>query len=185
MKYILASGSPRRKELFAYICKDFAIVTADIKEFCPDEIPIEKRPEYLALQKAEAVAKSNKDAVVIGADTAVFSDGEMLGKPKDRFDAEKMLKRLSGKTHTVITGCAIVCGQEKRSFSVETRVKFLTLDDNRIADYIKTGEPVDKAGAYGIQGFGSLLVESINGDYFNVVGLPVSRLNQELQNFQK
>ena len=183
MKYILASGSPRRKELLKFVIPEFEIITADIEEICPDKIKAKQRPEYLALKKAKAVAEKYKDAIVIGADTAVFSGGEMLGKPKDKRQAIKMLKSLSGKTHSVITGCAIVCGEKEKSFSVETTVKFLELNDRRIAEYIETDEPFDKAGGYGIQGSGALLIEGICGDYFNVVGLPVSRLNTELKSF--
>lgn len=183
MKYILASGSPRRKELLKFVLDDFEIITADIKEICPDNLKPTECPEYLALEKARNVAKNNSDSVVIGSDTAVFSDNKMLGKPKNELEAEKMLKSLSGKTHSVITGCAIIKGEKEISFSTETKVKFLKLSDAQIKDYIKTKEPLDKAGAYGIQGYGSLLVESITGDYFNVVGLPISRLNIELKKF--
>ncbi len=184
MKYILASGSPRRKELLRLIVNDYVCETADIYENCPDEILLHKRPEYLALKKAKYIAKDHKEDIVIGADTAVFSEDKMLGKPNDKEDAVKMLKSLSGKTHSVITGCAIVKGDAEMSFSVETRVKFLPLSDTDIENYILTNEPFDKAGAYGIQGFGSLLVESVSGDYFNIVGLPVSRLNRELKKFK-
>lgn len=183
MEYILASGSPRRKELLKFIVNNFDVITADIKEVCPLDIDIKKRPEYLAFQKAKAVAKSHTDAIVMGADTAVFLGEEMLGKPKDKADAIRMLKNLSGKTHSVITGCAIVNGKRETSFSVETKVKFFKLNEKQIKEYINTNEPFDKAGAYGIQGLGSLLVESITGDYFSVVGLPVSRLNLELKKF--
>lgn len=183
MKYILASGSPRRKELLKFVIPEFEIITADIEEICPETIKTKQRPEYLALKKAKAIAEKYKDATVIGADTAVFLGENMLGKPKSVADAKNMLKSLSGKTHSVITGCAIVNGAKEKSFSVETKVKFLELDDNEIDDYIKTNEPFDKAGGYGIQGFGALLVESIMGDYFNVVGLPISKLNIYLKEF--
>lgn len=183
MKYILASGSPRRKELLRFVIPEFEIITADTEETCPNEVTANQRPQYLALKKAKAVAKNHKDATVIGADTAVFLGENMLGKPKSVADAKNMLKSLSGKTHSVITGCAIVNGEKEKSFSVETKVKFLKLHDNEINDYIKTNEPFDKAGGYGIQGFGALLIESITGDYFNVVGLPVSKLNIYLKEF--
>lgn len=183
MKYILASGSPRRKELLRFVIPEFEIITADIEETCPNEVKAKQRPEYLALKKAKAVAENYKDATVIGADTAVFLGENMLGKPKSVADAKNMLKSLSGETHSVITGCAIVNGAKEKSFSVETKVKFLELHDNEIDDYIKTNEPFDKAGGYGIQGFGALLIESITGDYFNVVGLPVSKLNIYLKEF--
>ncbi len=185
MEYILASLSPRRRELLELIMPRFGYCDAGIEETCPDDIPLFKRPEYLAVKKAEAVAVNNPDIFVIGADTAVFYAGEMLGKPKDRDEAFKMLKRLSGKRHTVITGCAIICKGKKMSFSCKTEVKFLKLQDNEINAYIATGEPYDKAGAYGIQGYGALLVSEINGDFYNVMGLPVSMLNQKLKEFTK
>lgn len=183
MDYILASASPRRKELLKFIISDFDCVTAEVEEVCPDNMPPESCPEYLAVLKAKAVAKNHTESIVIGADTAVFLNGTMLGKPKSEADAKSMLKSLSGKTHSVITGCALIKGEKIKSFAVKTDVKFLCLSEAQIDSYIKTGEPLDKAGSYGIQGFGSLLVDSISGDYFNVVGLPVSRLNAELLNF--
>ena len=183
MDYILASGSPRRKELLKLVIPKFSCVTADIEEICPESIAPEERPQYLAVKKATHIAKQNKNSTVIGADTAVFLDGKMLGKPKDESDAENMLKSLSGKTHKVITGCAIVCGDKKTEFSVQTEVTFFELSDKEIKKYILTKEPMDKAGAYGIQGYGSLLIKEIKGDYFNVVGLPVSALNKNLNRF--
>lgn len=119
--------------------------------------------------------------IVIGCDTGVFVDGKMLGKPKNREDAENMLKLLSGRQHKVITGCCTVKNGVAKSFSNVTLVEFFELSDSEIEEYIATGEPFDKAGAYGIQGKGSLLVKKIDGDYFNVVGLPVSELNRILK----
>ncbi len=179
----MASGSPRRKELLKLIISEFDVIAADVEEICPADTDLKNRPEYLAVLKAKAVAKDYSGCVVIGADTAVILNGTMLGKPTSTENAREMLKSLSGKCHDVITGCAIIKGEKIKSFSVKTQVKFLPLTDKMIDNYIKTQEPLDKAGAYGIQGFGSLFVESISGDYFNVVGLPVSRLNLELADF--
>ncbi len=183
MKYILASGSPRRKELLEFIISDYSCITANVDETCPTDIEPQNRPEYLALLKAREVAKNYKEDVVIGADTAVFSGQKMLGKPKNEKEAFNMLKSLSGKTHSVITGCAVVFGDRHISFSCKTDVEFFSLSDREINNYISSKEPMDKAGAYGIQGLGSLLVKGINGDYFNVVGLPVSLLNKKLKEF--
>ncbi len=183
MKYILASASPRRKELLGLVVPEFEIITANIEETCPESVLPENRPEFLALKKAEHIAKSHPESVVIGADTAVFSDGEMLGKPKDERDAENMLALLSGRTHKVITGCAMVKDNQKKSFSVISEVTFYELTEKEIKEYVKTKEPLDKAGAYGIQGKGALLVKEIKGDYFNIVGLPVAELKRKLQDF--
>lgn len=177
---ILASKSPRRKELLSIITTDFKIKTADVDETLPENIAPDRAVEYLSKIKAEPFA--DKNDIVIGADTIVAADGKILGKPKDKDDAYSMLKMLSGKEHSVFTGVTVIKNNKAQTFSVETKVKFFALTDDEINAYIKTGEPFDKAGAYGIQGKGSLLVEKINGDYFNVVGLPVSRLAKILGN---
>lgn len=178
---ILASKSPRRKELLSVITKDFVIKTAEVDEALPAGIAPDKAVEYLSKIKAEPF-KNEKD-IVIGADTVVAIDGKILGKPKDRNDAVDMLKTLRGREHNVFTGVTVISGNKANTFSVETRVKFFPLTDDEIENYISTGEPFDKAGGYGIQGKGSLLVEKIDGDYFNVVGLPVSRLAKILVDF--
>lgn len=179
---VLASASPRRKELLSFITTDFKIVPADIDETVENNVPLEKRPEYLAVKKALHISKNGyENDIVIGCDTGVFVDGKMLGKPKNREDAENMLKLLSGRQHKVITGCCTVKNGVAKSFSNVTLVEFFELSDPEIEEYIATGEPFDKAGAYGIQGKGSLLVKKIDGDYFNVVGLPVSELNRILK----
>ncbi len=177
---ILASQSPRRQELLRKITEDFICMPADIDETAPQNIETTKAPEYLALKKAEFIAAKNPDSTVLGSDTGVFCDGIMLGKPENREDAVRMLKLLSGRTHSVITGCAIVKGNEKTVFSCETNVTFYELTDKEIEDYVSTGECDDKAGAYGIQGKGALLIKEIKGDYFNVVGLPVAKLSRAL-----
>lgn len=180
---ILASKSPRRKELLSIITNDFVIKTADVDETLPENIAPDKAVEYLSKIKAEPF-KNDKD-IVIGADTVVAIDGKILGKPKDKADAYNMLKMLSGREHSVFTGVTVISNGKCDTFSVETRVKFFDLTDEEINDYINTGEPFDKAGGYGIQGKGSLLVEKIDGDYFNVVGLPVSKLAKSLSTFDR
>lgn len=181
---ILASASPRRRELLKLICEDFKSVSPDVDETVPAQVEILKRPQFLAVKKAMHVCgELSEKAVVIGCDTGVFIDDEMLGKPKDEEEAFSMLKKLQGKDHLVVTGCCITDGTHKREFSVTSRVFFYPLSDEDIKDYIATGEPMDKAGAYGIQGKGSLLIEKIQGDYFNIVGLPLSALARELKAF--
>lgn len=181
---ILASASPRRRELLKLICEDFKSVSPDVDETVPAQVEILERPKFLAVKKAMHVCRElSEKAVVIGCDTGVFIDDEMLGKPKDEEEAFSMLKKLQGKDHLVVTGCCITDGTHKREFSVTSRVFFYPLSDEDIRDYIATGEPMDKAGAYGIQGKGSLLIEKIQGDYFNIVGLPLSALARELKAF--
>lgn len=183
MKIILASASPRRQELLKYIVPEFEVIPADIDETLPADIPAEKCAEYLACQKARHIAEKYPDCIVIGSDTVVIIDGVILGKPADESDAERMLKMLSGKSHKVVTGVCIARGDASESFSCETRVKFYPLSDEEILEYISTGEPMDKAGAYGIQGYGSVLVEGIEGDFFNVMGLPAASLKRRLEKF--
>ena len=185
MEFILASASPRRNELFKLITDKFDCIPADIEEIIPQNIDVFSAPEYLAVQKALHVSRQHSDSIVIGSDTAVFLEDTMLGKPKDRDDAYKMLNLLSGRTHKVITGCAICYGGKSMSFSSQSDVVFYDLSDKEILDYIDTAECFDKAGAYGIQGFGATLVKEIHGDYFNIVGLPVARLKKEIENFRK
>ena len=175
---ILASQSPRRQELLKLITNDFEIKVSNVDETLPSGISPKDAVLYLSKIKAEPF-KNNSD-IIIGADTVVALDGKILGKPKNDENAREMLKFLSGKAHSVFTGVTLIKVDITRSFSVETKVKFFDLTDEEIDEYIKTGEPDDKAGAYGIQGYGSLLVEKIDGDYFNVVGLPVSKLAREL-----
>ena len=175
---ILASKSPRRKELLGLITTDFIIKAADADETLPKGISPEEAVLYLSKIKAQAV--NNGIDTVIGADTIVVLDGEILGKPADDEEAFSMLKRLSGREHSVFTGVTILSPNAERSFYKETKVKFCRLSEAEIRDYVNTGECRDKAGAYGIQGFGSRFVEGVSGDYFNVVGLPVSALYHEL-----
>ena len=187
IKFILASGSPRRKELLGEIIPGFDIVVSEAdEESVPKTLPPELYVEELALLKAAASAKSldkKRSAIVIGADTVVTLDGEILGKPSDEADAFKMLKRLSGRKHEVYTGYCVMRLEDGFTLSKaeKTEVFFKELDDERIRAYVETGEPMDKAGAYGIQGLGKVLINKINGDYNNVVGLPVSALFDVLE----
>lgn len=184
MEIILASQSPRRKEILSLLDIPFKIMVSDADETVDAGLPPYFIAESLSLKKAAAVAKNiDADALVIGADTIVVSEGKILGKPKDRDDAAAMLKSLSGKWHEVISGVTVLHTKsaESKSFYVSTRVHFASLTDDEITAYVATGEPMDKAGAYGIQGKGAKLVEEISGDYFNVVGLPLNRLYQVLK----
>ena len=183
MNYILASASPRRQELLEKIIPQYTCIPADIDESVPADIGVLDAPAYLSIKKARHIAKDNPDAVVIGADTCVISGDKILGKPASRKDAFDMLKDLSGKTHLVVTGCAIIKGKREISFSEITEVEFYPLTDTEINAYLDSDESMDKAGAYGIQGGGAVLVKGIRGDYFNVVGLPVARLLRELKTF--
>ena len=186
VKYVLASASPRRRELMNIISEDFEVVVPDADESMIDRsAPPGIYVQELALLKAATAAKKvlkNKRAILIAADTIVVHDGAILGKPRGRSDAEEMLKSLSGRTHEVYTGYCIMRIKDARTTcgSVRTEVKFRELTDDTIKAYVKTGEPMDKAGSYGIQAVGALLVESINGDYFNVVGFPVSEIADKL-----
>lgn len=185
-KFILASGSPRRKELLSRMGIKFEVVISDADEkSVTKDVPVRLYVQELALLKASAVAKNlGKDTVIISADTVVTLDGKVLGKPKDKEDAHKMLTALSGREHEVYTGVCVMRRSDSKVTckSVCTRVKFKSLTEDRIDAYIATGEPMDKAGAYGIQGVGSMLIEGIDGDYFNVVGLPIATLADILEN---
>lgn len=181
MGYILASQSPRRRELLSVITEDFTIIPSNIEEIVPEDIAPFESPEYLAKIKALDIAKTHPDDIVIGADTSVFLGDSVLGKPKNRNHAYEMLSMLSGNTHYVITGCAIVKGDKCISFSVKSEVEFYKLTDDEINAYLDTDEPYDKAGSYGIQAKGALLVKEIRGDYFNIVGLPIGELNRRLK----
>lgn len=182
-KIILASASPRRKELLRLILDDFSIIPSHAKEIIPENLEIFSVAEFLAKLKAEDIAKSNPNSIIVGADTCVIIDDKILTKPKDKKDAINMITSLSGRTHYVITGCCIINNNKVETFSEITEVKFLKLNKIEIENYVNTDEPYDKAGGYGIQGKGALLVEKINGDYFNVVGLPISKLNRYLKKY--
>lgn len=188
LKYILASGSPRRRELMSLIREDFTVEIPGVDESVPDNVETEDIAEYLSGIKAGAVfdGHDNEAVVVTGSDTVVIYGDRVLGKPRSRQDAYDMLKTLSGRTNEVRTGVTVIyrteSGEEGRlSFTDHAKVEFYELTDQEIEEYISTGEPLDKAGAYGIQGRGALLVRKIDGDYYSVVGFPVGRLNRELK----
>lgn len=187
-KFILASASPRRKEILEAAGLDFDIFVSDAdEESVPRDVPPKLYVQELALLKAAAAAKTvlkSKQSLIISADTIVTLDGKILGKPSDTDNAKEMLRMLSARTHEVYTGYCIMRISDGKTVcnSVCTQVKFKELTDDTIDSYIATGEPMDKAGAYGIQGRGSVLADSISGDYFNVVGLPVSALSDTLKN---
>lgn len=176
IRVILASASPRRQELLRLIFDSFEVIPSDVDETLPPDMAVELAPEYFAKQKCRSVYENNRNALVIGSDTGVFIDGKMLGKPQSTKQAFDMLTMLSGRTHKVITGCCVKYADREISFSSVTRVKFKKLTNEETESYINSKEPLDKAGAYGIQGKGALFVEEICGDYYSVMGLPVNRL---------
>jgi len=176
-RVILASASPRRRELLRLVGIDHEVRPADIDEsYLPGERP-DAHAERLARGKAEAIAAvAGGNAVTIGSDTIVVVDGDVLGKPRDREHARQMLRRLSGRSHVVMTGVAVSWLGKTLSSVEQVGVSFRDLSDDEIDRYIDTGEPMDKAGAYGIQGFGATIVERVDGDYFAVMGLALNRL---------
>ena len=197
MGIILASKSPRRKELLSLITPDFEIMSEDVDERGIEErvlkgggTPVDVQKE-LARAKAAAVyeklsASDRDNCVVIGSDTSVVCGGNILGKPEDKDDARRMLRMLSGRTHEVISGVCVLSSEKEEVFVEITKVRFGDLDqyqEQLIERYINTDDPYDKAGAYGIQQGGALLVETVEGDYFSVVGLPVRKLSQVLEGF--
>lgn len=186
-KIILASASPRRREILTNLGLNFEVLVSDADESKIDKnsIPVEIYVQELALLKAMAVAQKlkNRSAVIISADTVVYLDGEILGKPKTEADAFEMLSKLSGKSHSVFSGLCVMDAKTLKSVCAreETKVFFKELTAEKIQDYIKTGEPMDKAGAYAVQGLGALFTEKVEGDFFNVIGLPVKRLAEILE----
>jgi septum formation protein len=175
-RVILASASPRRSELLDLVGIAHEIQPADIDETYREGEEAAEHAERLAREKGAVIAERNPDAIVISADTIVLVDGLVLGKPRDEDDAARMLSLLSGQTHVVLTAVAVTYGGKMRSGVESVRVTFRPLTRERIRAYIATGEPMDKAGAYGIQGFGATLVERIDGDYFAVMGLAIARM---------
>ena len=187
MKIILASGSPRRRDLLAMAGFNFEVIPADVDETAEPGMPPDKLVAALSQKKARAIDKN--DAVIIGADTVVAIEKLILGKPLGEEDAFKMLSRLQGKIHTVFTGVTVIFPpsssepQKSETFVESAKVFMRSLTDKQIKDYIATGEPLDKAGAYGIQERGAVLIERVEGDYFTVVGLPLCRLNMVLEKY--
>lgn len=175
-RIVLASASPRRRDLLTLIGIPHEVRPADIDEsLLPGELP-DAHAERLARAKASLLAARAPDALVVGSDTIVVVDGDILGKPRDEAEAARMLRRLAGRRHTVHTAVAVARGGRVESGVERVEVAFRPLTDADIASYVATGEPMDKAGAYGIQGFGATIVERIEGDYFAVMGLPLGRL---------
>lgn len=180
MEVILASQSPRRKELMGLFGFPFSVRVADVDEWMDPQKPPFDEVARVSLLKARAISRQETD-IVIAADTIVVCDGVVLGKPKDEQDAFRMLKMLSGRAHQVMTGLTVLQGAETYTCTEVTDIHFCALTDRQIQNYIATGEPMDKAGSYGIQGGAALFADRIEGDYYNVVGLPVCRLGQILQ----
>ncbi|AZB43801.1 septum formation inhibitor Maf [Bacillus sp. FJAT-42376] len=178
---ILASGSPRRKEILENLRIPFNVMITDADESIDPGLSPEDAVQYLAAKKARHAAAAFPDSFVVAADTVVVLDGRILGKPEDEQDAIRTLGLLSGRTHHVLTGVSILKGTKEKTFYVSTEVVFWDLSSEEIQSYAETGEPLDKAGSYGIQGLGGLFVKEIKGDYFSVVGLPASRLIRELR----
>lgn len=180
---VLASNSPRRKEILELLDLDFKIIPAKTEAQISKNIPIENGVEQVAYLKAKEVFENNKGDTVIGSDTVVCLENEILGKPEDEQDAFNMLKKLSGKTHRVITGVAIISDKKTKVFSEKALVTFSELSDDEIKAYIKTNEPNDKAGSYAIQGKGAKFIKKLDGDFYTVMGLPCQRLYEELKKF--
>jgi septum formation protein len=172
---ILASQSPRRIELLKKLVTDFEVIPSAVEETLRDDLSPEENAMALAEEKARSVESRHPGRLVIGADTVVALGGEIIGKPKDAEDARRILRRLSGRVHKVITGVAVVFGRSFPAAETST-VRFHPLSEKQIADYVATGEPLDKAGAYAIQGIGEALVASHEGSYSNIVGLPIDTL---------
>ena len=186
-KIILASASPRRREILEKLGLEFEVLVSSADESKIDKNSVKPSlyVQELALLKACAVAEKlkNKNALIISADTIVYLDGEILGKPQNEDDAECMLSKLSGKCHSVFSGICVMDAKTLKSVCAkeETKVFFDKITPEKIKDYVKSGEPLDKAGSYAVQGLGALFVEKIEGDFFNVIGLPVKKLSEILE----
>ena len=179
---VLASASPRRRELMEKTGLEFSVCPAEDEINPPPTLPPAEYAVQSALYKAREVAKRHfAEDIIIGADTVVYADDVIMGKPRDKQDAFRMLRALSGKSHKVCTGYAIIKGSREQTGCAVTKVCFRAISDEEIESYISTGEPMDKAGAYGIQGKAALFVERIEGDYFNVVGLPLCEIYSKLK----
>ena len=181
--FIVASASPRRRELLMNAGFSFEIIPSDADETLPEGIGTEQAVCLLAERKALSVLEGREDSVVLGCDTVVVLDDVILGKPSDREDAKRMLRMLSGRTHQVITAICIAEKGRKETFCNVTEVEFYPLGEDTVESYVATGESDDKAGSYGIQGYGAALVKGIKGDYFSVMGLPVAQCVRVLSSF--
>lgn len=180
-KYILASKSPRRQDLLRLIGLEFDVIPSHVDEIIKEGLSFIEVVQDIAVQKAMHIAEEHPDSTVLGFDTLVIFEEEALGKPKSREEAFDMLKRLQGSTHTVLTGCALVCCDEVETIYGEADVTFFPMSDQEINEYLDTEEPFDKAGSYGIQGYGSRYIKKVNGDYYSVMGVPVAKLYQLLR----
>lgn len=178
---ILASYSAARKMLFQRAGLNFEVIVSGVDETTNPYLNPGETVEVLAKRKAEAVFADNKDKLIVAADSVVSIDSKILGKPDGEKGAEEMLHMLSGKTHEVVTGVCIKFYDTERVFHMATKVQFYDLTDDEIAEYVATGEPLDKAGSYGIEGKGIRLVKSINGDYANIVGIPIGKVIREIR----
>ncbi len=183
MEMVLASASPRRRELLALAGFSFSVCPSGVDETLEEGVSGEQAVQLLAQRKAEEVFARHPEQLIVASDTVVCLDRDILGKPKDVADAAGMLLRLSGQSHRVYTGVCIRAQKGRAVFCEQTEVVFYPLSEREIAGYIATGEPMDKAGAYGIQGKGALLVREIHGDYYNVVGFPISKFCRVYRNF--
>ncbi len=182
-RFVVASGSPRRKQLLSFAGYDFDVIPSDADESLEKVMHAFDAVKELSKRKALSVSRQNPGAVVLGCDTVVSLGGKILGKPHDEKEAFSMLSSLSGKEHEVYTGVYITDGEKSESFVSCARVEFYALSKETIDSYIATREPMDKAGAYGIQGLGNVLVKKINGDYFTVMGLPMGECARALSRF--
>jgi septum formation protein len=183
-KYILASQSPRRRELLKLLDIEFIVKPSDVDEIIDVTLSFEDVVMDLAKQKAAHIANQYPEYTILGFDTLVIHDGQALGKPRDRQDAYDMLASLSGQTHQVLTGCALVCCDDVVSFYDEAYVTFDVMTDEEINEYLDTGEPFDKAGAYGIQGYGARYIKRVEGDYYSVMGVPLQKLYKTIRGLQ-
>ena len=181
MKHIiLASASPRRKEILELADLKFNIMPSNAQEITTKTAPNEVVMELASIKAKDIYKKSEKQSMIVGADTVVAYQGQILGKPTDEADAKRMLTMLSGQTHEVYTGVCVIEDGKTKTFYEETKVTFYEISDEQIDHYIKTGEPMDKAGSYGIQGKAAVFIKGIEGDYYNVVGFPIARFLQEI-----
>ena len=182
-RIILASKSPRRRELMEMLKLPFEIIVSDIDEQIDYDNDLVREIEKLSFRKADAVYQENKDALVIGSDTIVKIGNDVLGKPKSVEQAKEMLRELSDNTHEVVTGVTIICNDQVETFSSVAKVTFYPLSEEEIDEYVKTNEPMDKAGSYAIQGDGAKFIRSIEGDFYTIVGLPVGELYHRLKKY--
>lgn len=182
-KVILASGSPRRKELLSLLGIEFDIIPADIDEEINPNNKLTDEIEKLSYLKAYEVFKDNKDSIVIGSDTVVSINNEVLGKPNTKDNAKKMLQKLSGNCHQVITAVSILSPTKSETFSTVSNVYFRELTEDEIEEYANSDEPLDKAGAYAIQGYARKFISRIDGDYYSIIGLPICELSQRIKKY--